>query len=113
MDPIYHSADLNLGDLLTDCEGFEAGESVKLTNLQAAKVTIPVGTPEQKFNRALYVDKPNLAPIQRLFFRKVTTPTEIAQAASDALAGGFSTKLFDGQVFVEGSSVRVVGFGKP
>jgi len=113
MDPIYHSADLTVDEMVLDCEGFESGASVTLTKLQAAKVTIPVGAPEQKYNRAIYVSKPDLDPIQKLFFKAVKTAEDEVQARSDALAGGFTKSLFDSQVYVKGSAVRVLGFAKP
>ncbi|MEQ1923906.1 MAG: hypothetical protein ABL952_15480, partial [Pyrinomonadaceae bacterium] len=108
MEPIYHSFNLTLDELRDECSAYQAGASAKLIHLQAAEVEVPVNT-QKKFNQARYIKKGNLDPEQELMFREIKTDADLAQAASDALAGGFQTPIFNEMVFVSGTAVRVVG----
>lgn len=111
MEPVYHSYNLTLANLLQECEAYQSGASAKLIHLQAAEVEMPINTPK-KFNEARYVKKGNLDPEQKLMFREIKTDADLAQAASDALASGFNTPIFNEMVFVSGNAVRVVGYGR-
>lgn len=111
MEPIYHSSNLTLDELVSEIKGYQAGMSVRLIHLQGAQVQIPVKT-DKKYNQATYVKKDSLDPEQDLLFKVIITEADYAQAASDAIAKKFNIPIFNELVFVNGNSVRVVGFGK-
>jgi hypothetical protein len=108
--PKYHSADLTLEQLKTECVTIQNHDVAKLVHLQGVDVAVVVNN-QNHFNEARYADVGDIFKIPKLVFIAVNSSAEAITAHSNMVAAK-GTFIFDEILYISGKQQRVFGYGK-